>query len=137
MLVLGLLLHCHHKNPHVSSFDLQGFVKFGTALLLSPTAPIPSLSPSMLQTPSKDIVTLQDVNNNWTAISASCQEGVSLPDYWVDLRSTPEEWWKDLPVDHVTIIGGGDELYRDDILQFSNSFKVSYSEPYQRQALNS
>lgn len=78
----------------------------------------------MLQNPSKDIVTLQDIKNNWQAIVSSSEKGIALPDSWIGLANSPKEWWKELPIGEVSIIGGDDELYRDDILQFSSSFKV-------------
>jgi len=61
----------------------------------------------------------------WDSVVDAAEKRAELPNPWIVGSTAPEEWWKSLPVGKVTIIFGGLELMKDDILILGNNFKVS------------
>ncbi|KAL6240215.1 hypothetical protein RBB50_012890 [Rhinocladiella similis] len=123
LLVLILLLHSSHRHPKIDPLALRPGQKFGQALLLSPSGPVPSSSPSMFQDPPRDVLTLEMLKDMQDMLASSCEEGTQLPNKWIAPATAPEEWWDGLPVGKVGIILGDDEILRDDILLISNAIK--------------
>ena len=63
----------------------------------------------------------------WNQIISTSEPGIPMPNPWIYPASADKNWWKDLPVGTVTIIVGGEEVLRDDILAFSKNLKVCVS----------
>ena len=78
----------------------------------------------MHQSPPKDVFTLEALQSIWDTVTDSAEKGIDMPNAWIVASTAPAEWWKALPVGKVTILCGGDELLKDDILTLANNFKV-------------
>jgi hypothetical protein len=81
----------------------------------------------MRQSSPKDVFTIEAMKSIWNSVVGAAEKGAELPNPWIVGSTAPEEWWKGLPVGKVTIIVGGYELMKDDILILANTFKVSCS----------
>jgi hypothetical protein len=78
----------------------------------------------MRESSPKDVFTIEAMQGIWDTVVDAAEKGAELPNSWIVASTAPEEWWKSLPVGKVTIIVGGFELMKDDILILANNFKV-------------
>jgi len=72
----------------------------------------------------KDVVTHERIREGYEILKGSKEPGIDLPNPWILNVNADEEWWKGLPVGNVTITGGGNELWKDDILTVGGRIKV-------------
>ena len=119
-LLLSLLLHLCHQNPHVPALAING--RFRAAALISPwiinTAGPPSAS--MAANHDKDIITAGAL-----AYWARNFLGSAPPDAWNSLLTAPASWWADLPVEDVLVTYGQDEVLRDDAARFCEALRAA------------
>lgn len=125
-LTLALLLHHKHPHPTVTPYTLPTGSRFGDALLISPGAPVPAVTKtaSFRQNPNPDIQP-EMVYQFWATITSATENGIEMPNPWIENSSAPEDWWKDLPIGEIKIMVGGAEILRDDITAWSAHLKVS------------
>ncbi|KAH8659975.1 Alpha/Beta hydrolase protein [Xylariales sp. PMI_506] len=108
-LALAFLSHVMHPRPGLSppaiSIDsLKGL------LLLSPWVTFSLDAPSIKSNFNKDYILTQ--RTKW------CSDvfvGDTPEDNYTTPLNAPSKWWIDMPVDHVLVLGGGDEVMIDDI----------------------
>ncbi|KAK4185306.1 Alpha/Beta hydrolase protein [Podospora australis] len=119
-LLLGFLLHSRNRNPAVKTLNLNG-EKFAGIVLTSPWV---ELSPSNPYEPP--VAAMRDVitSRSLTYWGSNLLKGKQL-DSWNSPLSAPIEWWNDLPVDHLLVIYGGQELFRDDVAKLADILETA------------
>ena len=73
----------------------------------------------MQQNPVKDVTTPEKSRKMGFVLTNTAEKGMELPNEWTLPSTAPEGWWNGLPVGKITILVGGDESSRDDILTFA------------------
>lgn len=122
-MLLAAFLHHLHPHPNIPSYNLPAGSRFGEICLISPGSPVITETASMLQDPCKDVINPTSGREMWKVITSTSESGLEMPNPWIALSSAPEDWWKGLPVEKITLILGDSEIMRDDILIFSEHLK--------------
>ena len=123
-MILATLLHHLHPHPNISPYSLSSGSRFGDICLISPGSPVVTDTASMHEEPCKDLINPTLIAQLWKVITSTAEPGLQMPNPWIALSSAPANWWKGLPVEKITILLGGSEVIRDDILIFSQYLKV-------------
>lgn len=115
-LSLAALLHYGgHTHPNVPSTKLPSGKKFNSCAFLSIAPPYPSNTKSMQDPESKDILNKDMAASLWAATVNNCEQGVSVPNNWINPQFAPDEWFQNLPISEISVIYGGLEIFADDI----------------------
>ena len=104
-------------------------MKFGSAFLISPSPAYPHGSGSVAQQPQQDVLTPEMLQGLWQVITSSIEEveGITAENPWLVPSLAEESWWKGLHIGEVTIIIGGAELLRGDILKVARAIEVRFT----------
>lgn len=54
--------------------------------------------------------------------------GGAAADHWNCPLTVPDDWWADLPVDHILVTYGGNEILRDNISKFCAVLQARHAE---------
>jgi hypothetical protein len=73
---------------------------------------------------TKDILNKDTAALLWAVTANNCEQGVSVPNNWINSQFAPEEWFKDLPVSAISVVYGGLEIFADDIDVIADSLQV-------------
>lgn len=100
-----------------------GHEKFSSAFLISPSPPWPFGSAAEVQDPVTDMVSGADLARLWGAVM-STNLGVQEEegDKWLVPLLNAD--WKELRVGEITLIAGGGEVLRGDILEVGRKIEV-------------
>jgi hypothetical protein len=120
----ALLHYSGHTHPNVPPASLPKGRKFGSCALLSIASPYPSDTKSMQDPETKDILNKDTAAALWAVTANNCEQGVSVPNNWINSQFAPEEWFKDLPVSAISVVYGGLEIFADDIDVIADSLQV-------------
>ncbi|KIW88042.1 uncharacterized protein Z519_11152 [Cladophialophora bantiana CBS 173.52] len=116
-LAAALISHLSHPHPSVSPISLSS--NLGGALLISPWASFTQKRESWKKNFKRDALvpaTVRVWSDNFMAQSPQ--------DNWNHPAEAPAEWWKDIKVDNVAIVGGQNEILMDDIREVAEKIKV-------------
>ncbi len=129
-LAVSLLSHLSHPHPSTSlpiapislSAPLRG------AVLISPWVDFDTGSPSFQKNAQTDCVT-QPAGKAWSGAFLACPwPHTSASDYYNQASTAPDSWWRDLPVQEVLIVAGGQEVLIDGIVKFEEKFRKGFGE---------
>jgi hypothetical protein len=124
-LTMATLLHFGgHTHPNVPPASLPEGKKFGSCAFLSIAPPYPSETKSMQDPETKDILNKDRAALLWAATVNNCEQGVRVPNNWINSQFAPEEWFQDLPVSEISVVYGGLEIFSDDIDVIVHKLKV-------------
>ncbi|KAF8154251.1 Alpha/Beta hydrolase protein [Crassisporium funariophilum] len=127
-LALQLLLHMLHPIPGLPSLPTS--IKFGGLYMMSPWVNlIPrSQARSYSENDARDIVSTETLEDFGQRVLAGVEEDSFLP--YLDTYFAPIGWYDGIgkTVDRVLITAGGAECLRDDIVEFSETFRKSHRE---------
>lgn len=115
-LVGGVLSHAAHPHPKIEPLPLSG--NLGGAAMVAPWTLLDTDFPEQEIYAGGDLIT-QAVAQPW----ASAYLGTATRDYYTDLSTAPEDWFKTFPVNQVLITGGGNEILLPIIEEFAAKVK--------------
>lgn len=119
-LLLALLSHLIHPHPEVPPIFLPPDSSFRGAALLSPWVTFDTeSSDSMRRNRAKDVLHIPSLET-WSAQFT----GSAPPDNYLDPLRAPAEWWVGLPIRHILLVSGADEIFVDDIDVFARKLSV-------------
>ncbi|KAI9754609.1 MAG: hypothetical protein M4579_004638 [Chaenotheca gracillima] len=118
-MALGILSHLSHPHPQLPPLRLTENLR--GAALFSPWIVLDTSAPSMARNAQKDIIPLDSMD-----VWSKAYVGDAPPDKFNLPLSAPSEWWSDLKVDDVIIVGGEDEVLVDTIREFSEKFTAGH-----------
>ncbi|KAH7394556.1 putative acetyl-hydrolase [Pyrenochaeta sp. MPI-SDFR-AT-0127] len=122
-LALAVLSHLMHPHPSLPAFAPSvSDNKLKGVFLISPWVTFSQTSQSLQSNASKDVLDAK-VLKQW---SEAYMSNANTDEY-----NTPShaitEWWDDVPVENMLVTTGGDELFRDDILEFGHRIQVCFN----------
>ncbi|KAM0263535.1 hypothetical protein ACHAQJ_001154 [Trichoderma viride] len=127
ILILALLFHATHPHPKVPLLSIPSGHKFDRALLISPTTPMITPAIATSKNIGRDLVGVDDIAEMWSTIKGSQDPEVDLVNPWfAPISVMREDWYETLPVEDITIISGGLELFEEDILKLSQVIKAKH-----------
>jgi acetyl esterase/lipase len=111
--VVAIMSHILHPHPAIKPLSLSA--PLGGCLLFSPWVNFETTSKSMSENSDKDILPA------WTIEFAASTfvDKVDENEYTTALTADPS-WWKGFPAKKILILGGMDEIFRDDIVEFGS-----------------
>ncbi|KAJ5247711.1 hypothetical protein N7468_002694 [Penicillium chermesinum] len=118
-LACGVLSHIAHPHPEIEPLTLSS--KLAGAILIAPWTLLDTEFPDQEIYHGGDLIT-QAVAVPW----ASSYLGDAKRDYYTDLSNAPTEWFKSLPVHHILITAGGNEILLPLILDFAEKLKTGF-----------
>lgn len=118
-LALAVLSHISHPAPEVPKLTLPEGQKLKALVLVAPWVSFQSDWPSFESNRYKDIVTVKGANT-WSAAYLGGKE--SSP--YAEAFLAPVEWWKDVKVEHLLAVAGGDEVLVDPIEAWFKKYSV-------------
>lgn len=117
-LALGVLSHVTHKHPEIEPLELPE--PFRAAVLASPWVDFDNRGQSYHKYAERDPMTTSTLKR-WSADYL----GGAKKDYYNEPGKAPVEWWQDLPVKDVLVVGGACEMMEDDIKSLGERLKAS------------
>ncbi|KAJ6110006.1 alpha/beta-hydrolase [Penicillium sp. IBT 16267x] len=107
-IALGLALHLSHPHPSLPKLELKS--PFMGLAVFSPWVTFSSQAPSWTRNGQKDLLSAE-MCRKWS----QDYMGMSPSDAFCEPLTAPKEWWKDLLISEILLIGGSDEVFIDDI----------------------
>ncbi|KAI9838375.1 MAG: hypothetical protein M1819_005643 [Sarea resinae] len=126
-LVLALLSHLLHPHPSISALSLPAnSPPFATVILISPWVTFSMTSASYTANKGKDVISAVALSHwipNFLPPSTTSEDAYTSP-----LALAPAGWWYGLDglASAMLIIGGGDEVFVDDIRAFGHVLEKSH-----------
>ena len=119
-LILALLSHISHPHPDPSipRIDLGG-QKLGNALLISPWVTFDTNASSMKSNARTDYILPGSLKRASGIFLGSAKE-----DFYNTPLDAPEDWWKDLRTENLSIIVSDAEILLDGVIAISEKIKV-------------
>lgn len=103
-----MLSHLAHPHPDIAPVQLAEPI--GGAVLISPWVTFDQSAASLTSNQYKDMltaITLRTMSDSYIGSKES--------DPYLEPLKAPAGWWQSLPVSKILHMGGGDELFLDDI----------------------
>ncbi|KIW25819.1 uncharacterized protein PV07_08962 [Cladophialophora immunda] len=116
-LAAALIGHLSHPHPNVSPIPLSS--NLGGAHLVSPWASFTQERESWKENYKRDALVPRVVRIWSDTFMAKSPE-----DNWNQPAEAPADWWKDIKVDSVAIVGGQNEVLMGDIRELAEKMKV-------------
>ncbi|KAL7933035.1 Alpha/Beta hydrolase protein [Trichoderma chlorosporum] len=124
MLILSLLLHVIHPHPKIPPLTMVPGHRLGRVLMISPTTPMVTPAMTVSKNIGRDLVGVDDVAQMWSVIKSDYDPGVELINPWfTPLSVMNEDWYETLPVDAITVVSGGLEIFEEDIATLAEIIK--------------
>lgn len=114
------MMHPHPSVPPAPHFPDQKNSRLKGLMLLSPWVTFDGSAPSFRKNVDRDLL-----NPSTLKTWSDAFRGPSAIDNYLAPLLADASWWKDLPAEDVCIIGGAEEIFRDDIVFFHEKIKVS------------
>lgn len=116
----AVLSSLSHPHPETPTIDLKGS-KLAGVFLISPWVTFGINSPSMVSNVDKDYLDLEGIKRSAAQFMGKAKED----SYNTPLSASPE-WWQDLKVQDICILGAEYEVFVHDIKALANIVKVRF-----------